>query len=113
MKELDDGFNVWWETVGQHIDGKFAMAVVAWEASRKGYIKGTRLKTQPYSDFLTSKTEVVLTLFGEDYVGTTETKDGSCNGCDFLNEEEKCDEACWATKNYCIENDIIWIKKGE
>lgn len=116
IKDMESAaaFGYWWHTEGKNIEGKFALAVAAWESSREVTKKVVQpLVTSPavHSEFTQGTREVVLTLEGKEYQPAPEPDVSSCIGCVFENDHKECNKVCELSRDYCLDNKTIWIKK--
>lgn len=112
----DEDFNKFWKEIGSKIDGKFALAVVTWDASKNAFSKPVEpIKYVPEKntgESVTGTKEVILTYKREEYVESDECSViDCCKGCRFEHDDVGCSHVIKITQGHCVDNKIIWVKK--
>lgn len=102
-------FAEWWAEVGSDIQGRFTLAVAAWEESQKGL--GVPLQTTPCTDSVMGSQQLIRFLDSGTYYAEDEVLSSSCKGCVGSSNPLLCAEVSHGLS--CAEKQIIWIKKED
>lgn len=100
-------FSEWWIKEGSKIEGKFALAVSAWETAKKKTSAFEFDNIQPKIDKEPKTILRTTVVDGTEYFAVEEDIWGTCRGC--VGEHNA--RVCGKLATDCAKSRIIWVKE--